>query len=183
MTRTTEIKLHYQAAWNALGVRCLFVKGPVEELPKDFAVFRFDLRDSKSLFVYATSGMSQSDDSFPVELHIYSPIESDLIVEILYAIAHYSRSSSFVGLGDTVNFGRSWLENSQCDHGLVSLPYLDGPALEDGIAGSDRIKFYWLIPITPSELSFKKVEGIDSLEEKFDLKGLDYADPDRNSVI
>ena len=67
--------------------------------------------------------------------------------------------------------------------GLISLPYLDGPSLEwldiDGI----KTQFLWLIPITKQEMDYKKKNGIEALEEKFDDSSFNYSNPHRKSVI
>ena len=86
-------------------------------------------------------------------------------------------------MGHSVNFGRPWIDGSQCDYGLISLPYLDGPDLEVLSLGSRTVKFYWLIPVTPSEVDFKKRLGLEALEVEFDRSGLDYVNPQRKSVI
>lgn len=62
-----------------------------------------------------------------------------------------------LGVGHTVNFGQPWLDASSCVHGLISLPYLDGPTLENPELPDGRvIKFDWLVPITPAEVQYKK---------------------------
>ena len=114
---------------------------------------------------------------------MFSPLESAEIVELLFMTAHYHRTGSHLGLGHTVNFGKPWLDASICDHGLISLPYLDGPKLENLKVGFVQVKFLWLIPVTKEEVSFKKKHGLDALEEQFDLAKLDYASPNRQSVI
>jgi hypothetical protein len=83
------------------------------------------------MWTYATSGMSRPGDATPLELHLFSPERSEQLVELLMAIAHYHRTGSTLGLGASVNFGRPWLSGSDCSFGLISLPYLDGPALEN----------------------------------------------------
>ena len=80
-----------------------------------------------------------------------------------------------------MNLGRPWLPGSSCTHGLVSLPYLDGPDLE--WLQHARIRFLWLVPITERELEFKKTHGLEALEERFEAKQFDFLDPRRPSVV
>jgi hypothetical protein len=127
--------------------------------------------------------MSQPNDPKPVELHMFSPSASTDIVELLVVTAHFHRTGERLALGHTVNFGRPWLEESQSEYGLISLPYLDGPALENIEIGEQTVKAYWLIPITAAEVAFKKAHGLDVLEEVFETKNFDYADPNRASVV
>lgn len=116
---------------------------------------------------------------------MFSPIESELHVELLTVVAHYHLTGARLGLGHTVNFGRSWLPGSECSYGMLSLPYLDGPVLEylrvPGI--QQRIRFFWLIPITQREREYKKRNGMEALEEKFEESKFDYLDPARCSVV
>jgi hypothetical protein len=83
-------------------------------------------------------------------------------------------------LGHTVNFGRSFLPGATCTHGLISLPYLDGPRLE--WLERPRVRFLWLIPVTWQEVAFKIRNGLDALEERLEAAGFDYLDPQRASV-
>jgi hypothetical protein len=134
------------------------------------------------MWTYATVGMSQPGDACPIELHMFSPVRSDLLVELLFATAHYHRTGASLGLDDTVNFGRPWLEGSECDHGLISLPYLDGPSLENLNAGGGSAKFYWLLPVTRSEVDFKARFGVDALESEMERQRFNYLDPARKPV-
>lgn len=127
--------------------------------------------------------MSRAYDATPVELHIFSPVDSPEIVELLVVTAHYHRTSEPLDLWHTVNFGRPWLEGSTCSHGLVSLPYLDGPALENLPFQNNSIKFYWLIPISYAEVQYKVERGINALETAFEIAKLNYIDVMRGSVV
>ena len=60
---------------------------------------------------------------------------------------------------------------------------LDGPLLENLTAGSSVAKFYWLIPISVSEVAFKKQNGVEVLEQRFEDSGFDYLNPQRESVV
>ncbi|GAA5130449.1 hypothetical protein GCM10023212_40150 [Luteolibacter yonseiensis] len=66
---------------------------------------------------------------------------------------------------------------------FISLPYLDGPDLENLECTDGTAKFYWLIPITQSELELKNAEGVEALEARFDASGFDYAGPAREGVV
>jgi hypothetical protein len=178
-----RIERHYQEAWNASGEVCSFSQGPVDELPDGFAVLRFPPRESRGMWTYATCGMSEPSDERAVELHMFSLSPTAEIVELLYATAHFHRTSTSLRLGDSVNFGRPWVTGSLCSYGLVSLPYLDGPSLENLQVDSSLIKFYWLVPVTGSEVEFKKSNGLDALEVQFEHAMFNYADPMRLSVI
>ncbi len=114
---------------------------------------------------------------------MFSAYQSDEIVELLVATAHYHQTGVPLGLGHTVNLGKPWSQASNCDHGLISLPYLDGPELETLNIGSIGVKFYWLIPVTAAEVAFKKINGLEALEELFERSDFEYANPGRPSVV
>lgn len=174
---------HYEARWNSKAEVADFRQGPIWELPEQFRVVRFPPHDTRECWTYATVCMSTPEDSSPLELHLLSYVPSNDLTEILYATAHYHRTGAALGLDHTVNFGRPWLTGSSCEHGLISLPYLDGPALEWASIGSVRTRFLWLVPISRSELNFSKANGISALEDLFEKCAVDYANPFRKAVI
>ena len=174
---------HYKNNWGGSGATCVWDKGPREELPEEFTVLEFSPTSKRSMWTYATACMSQPGDESPVELHLFSPQSSQAHVELLTAIAHYHRNEAQLDLGHTVNFGRPWIPGSQCDHGLISLPSLDGPDLENLNFDDIAVRFLWLIPITTNELEFKKQNGVEALEEEFDQHGFNYLDPLRESIV
>lgn len=182
MNWTNNIKEHYIRNWNAQPEVCMFQRGPVHELPPDFKVLAFPPRTGRTMWTYATCGMSLQSDPNPIEIHIFSPVRSDALVELLFAVAHFHRTGTKLDLWHTVNFGRPWLPSSQCSFGFISLPYLDGPNLENFECGDGVAKFYWLIPITKAELELKKAEGVEALEARFDASGFNYVEPTRASV-
>jgi len=104
-------------------------------------------------------------------------------VELLVAVAHFHRTGAPLDLAHTVNFGKAWIGNSQCEYGLVSLPYLDGPSLELLETSDGAINVYWLLPITAAERNFKKANGAKALEEIFDEVEIDYVNPQRESAV
>jgi hypothetical protein len=179
----TSIENHYSTVWKTAPELCEFSAGPIGQLPHGFAILRFAPHNGRKMWTYATRCMSLPDDENPVELHMFSPFRTDEMVELLVATAHFHRTSTKLDVGHSVNFGRPWIDGSQCDYGLISLPYLDGPDLEVLSLGSRTVKFYWLIPVTPSEVDFKKRLGLEALEVEFDRSGFDYVNPQRKSVV
>ena len=172
---------HYRHAWRTPGERREWNRGPRGDLPPGFGVFRF--ARSPAMWACGTVCMSEEQDEARIELHLLSPVATDDHVELLTAVAHYHRTGSRLGVGHTVNFGRPWLPGSQCSHGLVSLPYLDGPDLEILRLDGKVVRFLWLIPITKAEVEYKKKHGLEALEAKLEEAGFAYLDPQRASVV
>ena len=97
--------------------------------------------------------------------------------------ASYHRNGLPLNLHHTVNIGQPWLDNSQCDHGFISLPYLDGEELQIFNFGGKEIHCYWFIPITEKERDFKIENGYEALEQLFEDNRFDYLNPKRDSLV
>jgi hypothetical protein len=153
----------------------------VADLAQGFCVLEFPPGQGRNMWTYATCGMSAGIDENAIELHLFSPVQAEELIELLTVVAHFHCTGARLGLGHTVNFGRPWLSGSRCSFGLVSLPYLDGPDLEvarDGRLGKE-VHCFWLIPITAREVQFKKQHGLEALESLFQAAAIDYVDPYR----
>lgn len=60
------------------------------------------------------------------------------------------------------------------------MPYVDGPDLQ---WAPGRERCLWLLPITEAERDFKREQGLDALESRFEASNFDYLDPARASVV
>jgi hypothetical protein len=174
---------HYAKSWRGAGEALKWRLGPTEQLPPGFHILVFAPRADREMWTYATCGMSQQNDAPPIELHLFSPVCTETHVELLTVIAHFHLTGAYLDVGHTVNFGRPWLVKSHCDHGFISLPYLDGPKLEWLEATERNIRFLWLVPITPEELRFKKTYGLEALEDRLEERQFNYLNPTRSSVV
>ncbi|MFD9901615.1 suppressor of fused domain protein [Mesorhizobium sp. NPDC059025] len=183
MITASKIRSHYEDNWRSAADLLTHDRGPVRDFPKEFGILRFEPRDNRRMWTYATCGMSLFPNTKGLELHIFSEKREDSLIELLYVVAHFQLSERELGLWHSVNFGRPWLGDSKCSYGLISLPYLDGPSLENLNDGASLAKFYWLLPVTRDEIEFKKREGVDSLERVFEEKKVNYLDENRNSVV
>lgn len=183
MTYCDDIEAHYDRVWARRLGRFDWIPGQRRDLPPGFAVLSFER--SPEMRAFATRCMSQSGDPSPLELHLFSRVADAQryqpeLVELLTAVAHYHRTGAPLGLGHSVNFGRPWLPGSTCSYGLVSLPYLDGPRLE--WLDRPKVRFLWLIPITDTEVDFKRKRGLEALEQRLEESHFDYLDPRRPSA-
>lgn len=178
-----EIISHYENSWGKDWSLIDFPKSPASPLPSDFGILEFLPRPGREMWTYATCGMSFGRPENMLELHMFCNSRNPDAGEILAACAHYHLTAQQLGVGHSVNFGKPWAEGSSCDFGVVSLPYLDGPNLEVLVNGrGDEILFLWLIPVTRSEVEFKKEHGFKALEDLFEEKNFNYANPLRAAV-
>jgi Suppressor of fused protein (SUFU) len=180
-----ELFAHYVACWDGEPVVKRWKRGPFWELPAAFCVLEFPPGRVRQMWTYATCAMSLPTDDARLELHLFSPVQNEGLVELLTVVAHYHRTGASLGLGHTVNFGRPWLPQSACDHGLISLPYLDGPRLEEfhSQAGGGLVECLWLVPITRAERQFNIDHGLEALERRLEAAKFNYLDPLRASVL
>lgn len=182
MDYSENIKKHYTEFWGEF-TEHRFDKGPVSELPIEFCILKFPPHGKRNMWTYATCGMSDNLDVNAIEVHMFSFVEYDFLIELLTIIAHYHIRGGNLGLGHTINFGCPWYKDSNLEYGLISLPYLDGPIFENFQTKSRNIQFLWIIPITLNEKNYKKQMGLEALEQKFDEINLNYLNPFRKSVI
>lgn len=175
---------HYETYFGMKGKRLTLQQGPTDKLHKDFFILEFPYNDKHQMFCYCTIGMSVDRlDENLIELFVYSPKSDKLLVELLTVCASYHRNGLPLALHHTVNIGQPWLDNSKCDHGFISLPYLDGEQLEVFDFSGRSIHCYWFIPITEKERDFKIEKGCEALEQLFEDNQFDYLNPVRDSLI
>lgn len=181
---TQQLQKHYENHFGISGNQLILDKGPKEKLHPDFYVLEFGPNKQHNCWVYCSVGMSlEREDDNLIEIFVFSPHQDAAQVELITVCASYHRNRLPLNLNHTVNIGRSWLGNSKCDHAFISLPYLDGEALE--IFNFNDKTFYcnWLIPITEKERDYKTENGSDALEQLFEDKQIDYLNPARECLI
>lgn len=145
-----------------------------------------DQPNHRRLYAYATLGLSEATVLPRIELFMLSPRADNSLATLLTTIAlRHAAGQRHLGVGHSVNLHGPWLDDSVCTRGLVSLPYLFGPAMEHGprdAMGHPR-SIFWLLPITPAEDAFKQTSGLEALEELFAATQISTADPSRMSVV
>ncbi|WP_316843005.1 suppressor of fused domain protein [Pedobacter gandavensis] len=183
-TYITELVGHYEAYFGVPGKGLKLGKGPTDKLHPDFFILEFPSNKKNDMFCYCTVGMSadRSDDNL-IELFVYSAKAEEGLIELLTVCASYHRNGLPLDINHTVNIGQPWLNNSQCDYGFISSPYLDGSELGVFEYNGQEIGCYWFIPITQKERDFKIEHGVEQLEHLFEDKQLDYLNPERNCLV
>jgi len=163
--------------------RIEWAEGPTGDLPVGYTTLV--IQRTSSMLAIATCGASRSDSE--IELFILAPsttTESKQIelVEALVAVAHYSATGPGLDAGHIINIGRPLVSGGSCTHCLVSLPYLDGPALERPSV-EPGTRFLWLVPITNKERLYALDKGTDALEALLEQRHVDYLDFGRDSLV
>ncbi len=165
----------------------LWELGPINEVLPEFQVCRISPQSQRDPWVYVSIGVSDVtvEGEYAVEFVLLAPDDNARHIETMAMVAHYHATmANKLDLGQIVNSGRPWLGDSKCDHLLVSLPYPFGPSLEWCQGGpSKKIRFLWLLPITPSEVAYAEGFGVELLEQRFDEEEIEEVDPQRKAVV
>ncbi|WP_329493238.1 suppressor of fused domain protein [Kitasatospora herbaricolor] len=164
------------------------VEGPIEDRVPGFRIFRIRPAHPGGSWLYVTSGCWESTqhDGHGTEFFLAAPRDEWVNLESVTVNAYYHCGPVHLRLdvGHTVPIGRPRLDDSDCDHYLVSLPYPFGPEFEvctwDGGA---HARILWLLPITRAEKDFRREGGLEALESLFDEQAIDPVDPQRASVV
>jgi hypothetical protein len=162
-----------------------FDRGPIQGVLPGFHVIEVNPGPRLGLTTYVSVGPGFPDGSEDshVEFVTVAAEPSERHVELLAMTAHYHRTGERLGLGHTFPIGEPWVTGSTLDHMLVSLPYPFGPKLELLAVDGHRVQILWLLPITTSELEYKKVSGLEALEKLFDAAPLEYWNSNRQPVV
>lgn len=162
--------------------------GPVNRSMPGFQVLRIAPAVSSDPWVYISCGAWRVGTRSGVrsEFFLLSPFESPSHVETLAMLANFHfNDSREVPVGSVVDIGRSWMDGASCDHLLVSMPYPIDSRFESLSLMDGRlvIRFLWLMPITRDEAVYARSDGVEALERRFELVGVDYLKRSRRSVV
>ncbi|MEW1779993.1 suppressor of fused domain protein [Streptomyces sp. NPDC086777] len=89
-------------------------------------------------------------------------------VEPMAMIAYYHCGGHQLDLEHSLPIGEPWVPGSDCDHLLISLPYLHGPDLEHCPLPGGHARILWPLPVTTAEIEFRRRHGPDALEQLLD---------------
>jgi hypothetical protein len=149
----------------------------------DVRVLRVDPETRGGLWLHVSSGASASREGPEgSEFVLVTPFKTLRAVELL-AMVVYFHGVQELAVGDTVSVGEPWLPGSSCGHLLVSSPYLLADELWTLPLPERLVNFRWVIPITAAERAYAKDKGLEALEQRFEVAGLEYWDPHRRSVV
>ncbi|MFN8398479.1 MAG: suppressor of fused domain protein [Anaerolineales bacterium] len=136
-------------------------------------------------WIYVSNGAWEfsHNNTQSLEFLILAPYETSRIAELMTMAVNYHRTEK-LDFGHVFPIGEGWLENSDCDYFLVSLPYPFGPDFEIcHISNNFHIRIAWLLPITKDEKEFYLSNNLEELEKKFEENAIDYSNPKRKSVV
>ena len=181
---TDDLKSHYESFYGTTGNKLTWDKGPTHKLHADYYVLEIGPSKRHQMWTYATVGMSlDRDDENLIELITYSKSQDKSRVELLTLNASFHRNSEPLNLHHTVRVGQLTDSDTTCDHGFISLPYIEGEELEIVNLNRQEIHCYWYIPITEKERNYKVEFGYNALEDLFEEKQFDYLDKHRKSLV
>ena len=181
---------HYDAIWNRHEKE--IVDDPswtVRSVTKSFRVCRVHPGKENPIepYVYLSLGASEltAGSGTGLEFFLLSRDRQDEHVKNIAEIgARHANIPGGLTPGSVLPMGRPLLKNATVDHLLVTLPYPYGPALEEVASPpGTQIRVLWLLPITRSEASFAKKNGVEALEQKFESVYMDFTEFGRASVV
>ena len=159
-------------------------EGPILERIPGFHVRRVAPNSATDPWIYVSIGASMAVSSSGNEYFIMSPVESTRHVETLAMVAHFQSFDAHVlNIGDTLNIGHPWLNESPFDHLVVTLPYPYGPNLETSPKSAGRARFLWLVPISSTEAALIRNDGFDRFEDLIEESEVDVLDPHRRALV
>jgi Suppressor of fused protein (SUFU) len=186
------LKKHIDSFWPDNSKEYLtYEEGSLKDLLPDWHVIEIAPEEAGKPWVYVTLGGWESTKDhvgefgrYGLEFFIVSPIKDLTHVSTLAMVTLYNANPRYrVKLGDTLEIGYEWLENSSCDHFLVSLPYPFTSDLETVKINDIYVSFWWLTPITKSEAQYAQTNGSEALWKKFDELGPNFLEISRQSVV
>ena len=187
-----RLRNHIDSFWLDNTKKCLNLEdGPLKNLLPSWHVIEIQPVEANSPWVYVTLGAWEitKDELYKrgrwgLEFLITSPREDFSNVNTLAMTTFYHANPRYrIELGKILEIGYPWLDNSSCDHFLVSHPYPFSPDFETIEINDITISFRWLLPITKSEALYAQDNGQEALEEIFERVVLDYLDVNRQPVV
>lgn len=185
---TIALHLHVHAFFEGHEVQSLtWNSGPLYQRVPGFRAHAVAPGGRWRFWTYVTAGCwdAVNDDGHGMEFVIATKEFTMRAVEVLAMTAFFHAGSPHqrLDLGHTVTIGEPWLPGSPSDQALISLPYPWGPDLEVCGWEGGHARLLWLLPITQAEREFKRTEGVEALEQRFEDRQCDYTDPHRPSVV
>ena len=161
--------------------------GPIMGRYPNFRVLRVPPFAAGEPWLYTTIGAWEAtrDGDHGFEFFILSPAETPYHVETLAVLTlHHAEPETRITPGRVLDLGgRPWIEGSEIDHFLVTLPYPFGPEFEHAELPDRHVRFLWLVPITRAEAEYIRAHGVDAFEDLAEESGLEFATVDRKSLV
>lgn len=182
-----QLEHHLQTIWPESSIEAFeWSLGPIAASLPGFNVLRVGPAVKGQPWVYVSNGACkiESSDRERCEFFITSPEESPSHIETLAMMANIHADPRYrVHLGKVIDIGRPWVDGSEMQHLLVSLPFPYGPKFEYFLADGRTVRILWLLPISKDEAALALRAGVDALERRFDEVAIDYLDIHRSSVV
>lgn len=136
-------------------------------------------------WAYVTAGCwaATAEDGHGLEFVMTAHVRDQRFIDLMAMIAYYHCGGHRLDLEHSMPIGEPWVPGSTCDHLLISLPYLHGPALEHCPIPGGHARILWTLPVTSTEIAFRRHHGHEALERLFDAAHIIPTDPFRPSVI
>jgi hypothetical protein len=179
------LRTHLERWWGSCD-ECVWERGPMRRDCPGFRVLRAE-RSDDALWLYASAGASvlRQVEGTGHEFFVVARTESPELVELVTIASHYAIFGEHGGVhaGHTLNIGRPWLADSECDHLYLSTAYLLPPefAIVKHPLGSAHL--LWAVPITAAETRWRHEHGQEAFEQLLEDRELIPYDPSRDPLV
>ncbi|MEV8039028.1 suppressor of fused domain protein [Streptomyces sp. NPDC086182] len=136
-------------------------------------------------WAYVTAGCwaAMEKDGHGLEFVMTAHVRDQQFVDLMAMITYYHCGGHQLDLEHSMPIGEPWVPGSNCDHLLISLPYLHGPDLEHCPLPGGQARILWTLPVTAAEIEFRRHQGHEALEQLLDEAEIIPTDPFRASVV
>ncbi|WUR85895.1 suppressor of fused domain protein [Streptomyces phaeochromogenes] len=154
------------------------------EIVPDLRVLVVEPGPRSDSWAYLTAGCwaSMEKHSHGLEFVMTAHVRDQRFIDLMAMIAYYHGGGHRLDLEHSMPIGKPWVPGSNCDHLLISLPYLHGPDLEHCPLPGGHARILWTLPVTTAEIEFRRRHGHEALEKLFDEAEIIPTDPFRASV-
>jgi hypothetical protein len=99
------------------------------------------------------------------------------------ALFHTRKPKQRLDFSHSLQLTRPWTPQSLCEYVVIDFPVVYGEEFEHCHFADGHVRLLSAMPITATERAYKIAHGLDALGERFEEDDIDYANPERASIV